>query len=126
MFQYIIRNYISGILFGIIILVLSILPMSAEGKSSILSFPGADKIIHAAMYAIFSSLLTRDYLRTNGFKWRKLMILLASVLAYSILIELIQEYITSYRSGEILDVLANMGGILFGTSVVYLWYKIKY
>lgn len=125
MFRNIIRNYISGLVFGIIILILSVIPISTGENTSFLSFSGADKIVHATMYAVFSALLTRAFIRTNGYEWRKLLLLLAAILAYSIIIELIQQYITSYRSGEILDVLANMGGILFGSSLVYAFLKIR-
>jgi len=152
MLRKLIRNYISGILFGIIILVLSVVPISVGETTSRFIFPGFDKLVHAGMYFIFSALLTNDYLRanrgnpelitrqgndklisnesiesngSNGFKKKKLFLLLSSAFAYSVLIELIQ-HLAPYRSGEVLDALANFGGILIGASVVYLWRKSKY
>ena len=125
MFRTLIRNYISGLLFGIFILILSVIPIGIGEKSSVLVFPGLDKLVHAGMYCLFTALLTNDYLRANGFKLKKLVLLLATVLAYSILIEIIQ-LVAPYRSGEILDALANLGGILLGASVVYFWRKFKY
>ncbi len=126
MLKHILRNYISGIIFGFIILILSILPVGTEGKSVFFVFPGADKVIHAIMYGVFSGLLTNGFLRSQGFKWKKLLLLLAAILTYSVLIEIIQQYLTSYRNGEFLDVLANMAGILVGAALVYTYRKIKY
>lgn len=137
MFRSFIKNYISGLLFGVFILVLSVIPISVSEKTSFLLFPGSDKLIHAGMYCIFTALLTNDYLRTNRrsagedskglyvINRNKLLFLLFSVFSYSLLIELIQ-HIAPYRSGEILDALANFFGILIGALLIYVWRKFKY
>jgi VanZ family protein len=123
MLRYIIRNYTSGVVFGAIVLIISVLPVSAEETPSFLSFPGADKVVHSAIYFVFSGLLTWDYLRINSVIKKKHILLMGCLLTYSIIIEIIQHFITPYRSGEKLDVLANIVGILAGAFSVYLYKK---
>ena len=125
MFRYLLYNYISGIIFGILILLVSVLPVDSESAGGLFSFPGADKIVHAGIYGVFTILLTKDYLRINTMKWLNVAILLLAILVYSIVIEMIQLFLTNYRTGEVLDVVANTGGILFGAALVIIYLKIK-
>lgn len=126
MFRRIFTNYISGIIFGVIIFIMSVLPMNADGVGGLFTFPGADKVIHATIYGAFTVLLIRGYLRSNPMSWKKITYLLLAILIYSIIIEMIQLFLTSYRTGEVLDVLANMVGILLGAAVVIIYRKVKY
>jgi len=126
MLRYIIRNYTSGVVFGAFVLIISLLPVSAEDTPSFLSFSGADKVIHSAIYFIFYGLLSWDYLRINSVIRKKYILLMGCLLAYSIMIEVIQHFISPYSSGEILDVLANILGILAGAFSVIIFRKFKY
>jgi len=123
MLRYIIRNYTSGVVFGVFVLIVSLLPMRGVSTPSFLAFPGVDKLVHSAIYFIFSGLLTWDYLRINSTIKIKHLLLMACLLAYSMTIEIIQHFITPYRSGEKLDVLANIVGILAGAFSVYIFRK---
>ncbi|MFC2129244.1 VanZ family protein [Bacteroidota bacterium] len=125
LFLHIIRSYYPGIIFGLIILAISVAPVSGEGRPLIFSFPGSDKVVHSIIYCVFTILLTRDYLRYNPLKWIRLLFFLLAILGYSIIIEVIQLSLTSYRSGELLDVVANLAGISIGAGAVLLYRKIK-
>ncbi len=100
--------------------------MNSDNVGSLFSFPGADKIVHAGIYCVFTILLTKDYFRINTIRWINVGILLLSILVYSIIIEIIQLFLTNYRTGEVLDVVANMVGILLGAVLVIIYRKIKY
>lgn len=49
---------------------------------------------------------------------RTLILVVIFLLSYGIIIEVIQEVFTSWRSGELTDVLANMLGALTGVAAV--------
>ena len=109
-----------------IVLAISIMPISGEATPFLFSFPAADKVVHAGMYFVFTILLLKDLFRNIPLEIDKLTMLLLSVLIYSIIIEVIQQSLTDYRSGELLDVAANLLGILFGAVFIILYRKIKY
>lgn len=125
MFRFLLYNYISGIIFGMIIFIVSVMPVDSDSVGSVFSFPGADKILHACFYCVFTVLLTKDYLRINPMKWSNIAFLLLGILIYSIIIEMIQLFLTNYRSGEVLDVAANLGGIVSGAALVIIYRRIK-
>jgi len=126
LFRYIIRPYYAGAIFALFVLAISVIPVSGEGKPLFFSFPGVDKVAHAGIYFIFTILLLKDLFHNIPLEIDKLAMLLMSVLIYSIIIEVIQQGLTDYRSGELLDVVANLLGILFGTGLILLFRKIKY
>ncbi len=75
---------------------------------------GIDKVVHVCMYLGTCSVFWAEYAR-GKFRWNRLrLVLLAGVLpiAMSGVIELAQEYLTDYRSGDWFDFLANSCGVL--------------
>lgn len=80
-----------------------------------ISIPNFDKIVHFTLYTILSflwmwSLKTKA---NHSFKKNASFIFLIGT-CFGIVIEILQETLTQTRSGEILDVLSNSSGILFG------------
>lgn len=124
--KHIIRSYYPGIIFGVIIFAMSVAPVSGEGQPLFFSFPGIDKVIHCMIYAIFTILMCWSYLRNNPLRWVRFGIFLFAILVYSIIIEIVQLSLTTYRYGEILDVIANMLGIILGAAAILLYRKLKY
>jgi VanZ family protein len=120
------KGFIATIVFAVLILILSIIPSDFKGDQTIFLFKGADKLIHALMYAAFSFLVVNEYLNQSSFKWSSLLIILSIVLAYSILMELVQYFFVDYRSGDWKDVLANLVGIISGSLLILLIRKSKY
>lgn len=75
---------------------------------------GLDKLVHVAMYLGTCSVFWAEYAK-GKFRWGRLRLaLVAGVfpIAMSGVIELAQEYLTDYRSGDWLDFLANSCGVL--------------
>lgn len=73
-----------------------------------------DKILHAFFYFIFS-ILWFYALRFNSRKQNRTQLLIKVFLLsllFGIAIELFQTFLTTYRSGDIIDVLANTSGTL--------------
>ncbi len=109
-----------------VIFAISVVPVSGEGKPLFFSFPGADKVVHAGIYSILTILLMKDYFLNIHLQVERMVALLLSILVYSIIIEIIQASLTTYRSGELLDIVANLAGVLIGAAFILLYRKIKY
>ncbi|MDG5490708.1 VanZ family protein [Psychroserpens sp. SPM9] len=80
-----------------------------------------DKIYHFIAYAVFT-LVVYNYCRLLHFK-SPIIITTVSVIIYGIIIELLQNTITVYRTLDVYDVLANALGVCF--AVILLKYGDK-
>lgn len=120
MFNYI-KNYKFTVICLIGILILSF--FKPPHYKSIDGISNLDKIIHCVLYFIFCSVIWLEYLHINMWhiKIRKAIIFtLLLPIFLSGLIELGQEYLTSYRGGEWLDLLSNTIGSIVSASMFYI------
>lgn len=88
--------------------------------------PLNDKVVHGAMYAVLAVLLMLPYsLRSS---WRIYLSAFVLAAGYGLLMECLQEYCTSTRTMEALDILANIVGAIIGlllfAFVRWLWKRI--
>jgi VanZ family protein len=125
MIQRLFKNYITSIIFALIILIISLMPMPEGSTHGLFSFPNADKLVHGSIYTIFTILLLREFLRRNPATLINIAVLLGGILSYSILIEIFQQLFTSSRTGDVLDVMANLLGVIIGTSTIMLVRRIR-
>jgi len=86
---------------------------------------GTDKSIHLVIHFVLVLLwqLYSFYRNNQVFSWKNGALVLSGSLLYGIIIEMLQGYITTSRTPDIFDVLANFCGALIG---VILFQKIKY
>ncbi|MCF8224971.1 MAG: VanZ family protein [Bacteroidales bacterium] len=117
-------KYIVSILFAIVIFILSVWPADTAPTPSFF-FKGMDKVIHGIMYGVFIVLILREYLKNSVVNYQGVIYLLLLTWIYSIIMELIQYFVVETRSGEIYDVLANMGGIIIGTAIFLTFKKVR-
>jgi VanZ family protein len=103
------------LLYAIGITVLSLARIDSTGRS-LLSFEGADKLVHCLFYFGFTFLMALAYkgslARALGRKAQIIVALIA--MTYSGIIELLQGFFTVYRSAELGDFVANSVGVIFG------------
>ena len=88
-----------------------------------ISIPHLDKLVHFVFYfiaAILGSMLIKE--RTKGqFNLSGTVIIsMVVVIIYGIVIEVIQNTFTNYRSGDLYDVLANSLGAFFGGGIIFI------
>ncbi|OYX82572.1 MAG: hypothetical protein B7Y83_14320 [Flavobacteriales bacterium 32-34-25] len=79
-----------------------------------------DKILHAFFYFIFSILwfyALRFYFRKQS-RAKLLGIVFIMALLFGILIELFQTFFTTFRSGDVIDVVANTSGSLLAIGLI--------
>ncbi|MBQ7181733.1 MAG: VanZ family protein [Bacteroidaceae bacterium] len=79
--------------------------------------PLADKWVHMIMYGTLTLIIWVEYLRQHHTpNWSRLILLgVAAPIVMSGIIELMQAYLTTCRSGEWLDLAANTIGVALGT-----------
>ena len=98
-------------------------------KTQLNEISNIDKLVHICMYGGFCSILWIEYLRSHAHIHRLRTFIGGIVLpiAFSGVIELIQEYATNNRSGDWADMIANSIGVciaaLLGQFIFPRWIK---
>ena len=110
------KYYWPAILWAIFILVICSLPMG-KIASAPMFFPGFDKLTHCGLFFVLAVLYCYGSIRK--FKTRGLRIEIAIkntivLISYGALIEVLQMYIFTWRSGEPADLFADTVGICMG------------
>ncbi len=118
------RRDLSGIAFiswMVFITVLSLVSFDDETSLG-LDIPYFDKVVHFTFYLVAGILgsifLLYGRVDKKGRKGIAVKLLLGLV-GYGIIIEVLQGSLTTYRSAEFLDVLANSAGALMG--ILLMW-----
>jgi VanZ family protein len=114
------KNILSSII-AIIILILSLTAPSTFNRMNIPPIPYLDKLVHASMYfALMSALIYENRAILKGPK--NYFILATIPLIFGATIEIMQAFFGTGRSGDILDIVFNLAGIILACG---LWLLIK-
>ena len=112
-FIQIVRKYPLSLLCILLIGVLSLAPYFPETPLDNVAF--IDKWTHLVMYGGTCTVIWWEYLRSHSaLNSRKLLITLAGMILLGGLMELLQAYCTTTRSGEWLDFWVDSIGVLLG------------
>ena len=109
------RRYPFTLLLIVSIVLLSLLPMPDIKLAE--DVPLADKWTHMVMYGVLTLVIWFDYKRTHrqNNAWKLLLFAFLAPIAMGGILELMQAYLTTCRSGEWLDFVANSLGVCIGT-----------
>lgn len=109
----IIKNFYPGIVWGIIIFILSAIPGNYFPKvqrfADWLSF---DKIVHIGLYFVFCFLILKGIYKQYHHNKKKLFFGLLFVVMFGGVMEVMQHYLFIGRNGNIFDFFANLIGCL--------------
>ena len=115
-FIQIVRKYPLSLLCILLIGVLSLAPYFPETPLDDVAF--IDKWTHLVMYGGTCTVIWWEYLRSHStLNSRKLLFTLVGMILLGGLMELLQAYCTTTRSGEWLDFWADSIGVLLGSGV---------
>lgn len=115
-FIQIVRKYPLSLLCVLLIGVLSLAPYFPETPLDDVAF--IDKWTHLVMYGGTCTVIWWEYLRSHSaLNSRKLLITLVGMILLGGLMELLQAYCTTTRSGEWLDFWADSIGVLLGYAI---------
>lgn len=87
------------------------------------SIPGIDKVVHVCMYLGMSGMLWLEFVRAHRKDagrvrmWHAWVGAALCPVLFSGVVELLQEYCTTYRGGDWLDFAANTTGVLLASLV---------
>lgn len=110
------KKYKYSLGLSLLILILSLKSAEDFNKVQFLNIPHFDKIAHACMYFALMSVLIYETWK-HSLKVHNVMLLAFFPFIYGILIEVMQETLTSTRSGSIYDALFNTLGIILSILV---------
>ena len=116
-----IKKNIFSISVSLIILYLSLSTPQTFVKIGFFNIPYLDKFAHFCLYFLLMAVIIIEH-RNSCTNSRKLLLIALIPFFLGISVELLQSGITHYRKGEILDMIANSGGI---TAAIFLWLFIK-
>ncbi len=111
------RRYPVTLLIAVCIVLLSLLPIS-DIKMPV-QVPLADKWTHMVMYGVLTLVIWFDYRRSHQQfnAWKLFLFAFLAPIAMGGILELMQAYLTTCRSGEWLDFVANTIGVCIGTTI---------
>jgi len=108
-------KYWKPAIIAIIICYGSLTSGSNLNKVHFLNIKNLDKLIHFLMYLTLSLTLYRALLKNISISRREIILLnLVFVISYGLIMEVLQFYITTDRSADIYDGIANTIGTIFG------------
>jgi len=115
------KTFWKPVSWAVLISILSIMPTDGIDNQMWSFIPHQDKIMHFIFYGIFSFLLIRaflSYFRKNRSVWMLALITFLIIVLYGIIIEIIQDRLTSSRQGDIMDMVSNLAGCIVGIFLV--------
>jgi VanZ family protein len=89
-----------------VVVLLSLYVLFAPSPGGTVSFPGADKLVHAGLFGLLAA--------TTRWRFGPAAHLLVGVAAYAALSEVVQATALRQRSGDLLDVAADLAGAAVG------------
>ncbi len=112
-----IRGYWKSIVVCIGILYVSLV---RDPGISLPTFVGADKWVHALMYAILGGMVCWDSMRIKMSGWRLWFTAIVLPMLYGGAIEVLQEQWFAPRSGEWMDWGADCAGVIIGATSIMI------
>lgn len=112
-----IRYYLAPIFWACIILFLSSIPSNDLPDFSFWTLFSFDKFVHAGMYGVLSFQVMKACVRqfaNKSLRYNAVWVTLVIGTVYGGLIELFQEYVLTDRSGDWMDLIANIVGTILG------------
>lgn len=115
--QHFLKQYFYSFITLLTVLILSLAKTENLNSNNLFNIPHLDKLVHLSMYFGLTTIILIE-----NKKKHKLIITLSTVIL-SGLIELIQQYLTNYRSGDWLDLLSNSIGSFTALLIIKLYYN---
>lgn len=121
---YYIKKYPVSLFIILAVIYLSFFNPPSTGLNDI---PHLDKIVHVCMYFGMSGVLWLEFLRAHKRDhaplWHAWTGAAACPVLFSGIVELLQEYCTTYRGGDWMDFIANTTGVVLASFIGYFILK---
>lgn len=117
------KNFWKTIAWAVIIVILSCMPADNIQSQRWNILPHQDKILHLIFYGILSLFFIRAYqihYKKAVLNSAVFIISLAFIVTFGMILEIIQEKFIQSRSGEIMDLVFDMIGLILSFGFLYL------
>lgn len=121
----VVKYYWPAILWALFILTMCSIKLGDVSHSS-LFFPGFDKLVHCGFFFVMIVFMSAGYIRQqslHSLPYKILLLILVIAIAYGGLIEILQAYIFTWRSGEWNDLFADTIGALMAAFSIFITVK---
>jgi len=122
------RYFLPAVAWGLVILIAISMPPGNIPKSGIFSIPHFDKFVHFALFTVFGLLFSFGFFKQSKQGVFHLRFVFFTVLAgviYGSLTEILQHFYFTGRDGNIIDVLFNLFGTVFGVTLFSFILRIR-
>ena len=122
------RFILPSLVWTTLVVILSLVPSSNVSLDNF-QFKGVDKVAHFIMYTLLALFWVIGFKRQDiyvGLRRYALQISILGGFSMSVIIEFMQEYVVESRSFEVLDLIANGIGCIFGIVLFKIIYKDSY
>lgn len=119
------KYYWPAVLWAMFILILCSIKLGAVSESP-LFFPGFDKMVHCGLFFVIMVFITAGYTRKHApavLSVKTIAVFTVVAIFYGGIIELLQRYIFTWRSGEWNDLFADVIGILMAAFSIFITLK---
>jgi VanZ family protein len=120
-FSMFLKTFWKPLSWAIIIIILSVMPTDKIDGRVLSVVPYQDKIMHFIFYGIFSFLLLRALLvrfKKSKSVWSLALVTFLTIFIFGLSLEIIQAKFTSYRQGDLFDMVSNLVGCIFAILLV--------
>jgi len=120
-----IQHNVFAFFWAVIILVISIIPISGTVPFLLFGVLPIDTAIHLLLYSTLVFILIVGFIKQYSFvrlRYSPILFAVLFTLIYGMIIEVLQGTVILARSFEVRDILANFIGCLIGTTTYYLIY----
>ena len=116
-----IKKNLFSILVSLLLLYLSLANSATFDRIKLSAIPHIDKVVHFGMYFLLMSVIIAEH-RKRIRNLAGLLLLALIPVSYGVLMEIMQYALTTTRTGDIYDALADAAGVLASLT---LWILIK-
>jgi VanZ family protein len=119
------KYYWPAIWWAVFIFILCTIQLGPISKSP-LFFPGFDKLVHCGLFFMMVVLYCNGFIRQQSSRiitYKSLTIITLAAVCYGGLIELLQAYVFTWRSGEWNDLFADAVGASMGAFGIMITVK---
>lgn len=115
------KNNIYTIIVSLIILYLSLSTPPSIVRSGFFDIPHLDKFGHFGLYFVLMGTMILEH-RSTLIDTRKLLLIALIPFFFGIIVEFMQAEFTKNRKGEVLDMIADTGGV---AAALFVWLFFK-
>lgn len=116
------KKYKFSILIFLVIVTISLVNTQSISFDEKLLFKHFDKVVHLLMYFTLTFIFAIENFISNNYKINKLKFFAVITISFIVGVgmELAQSYLTTYRSGDFFDEMANLSGVIVAVLIFLL------